>query len=322
MPEAPDAIAGQPIASQLIADQIAWGIATLQRCAPGAGHGSDDGRAEHRLEAELLLCAAAGLRRTEVIAWPERALPPTACQRYRGFIDRRCNGEPIAYILQQREFYGHLLKVTSATLIPRPETELLIDWALANYPPIPPIRCADLGTGSGAIALSLAAERADWTIVGIERSSAALATAATNRQQLGLTLALVQGDWLRSIAPCSIDLILANPPYIAANDPHLRLGDVRFEPLDALIAGPDGLDSIRTIVQAAAHRLKPGGRCAIEHGWNQAEQVRNLFAAAGLDSIATHRDYAGLERMTSARRPAQHLPPLGLTPIAHGLPGE
>lgn len=256
-----------------------------------------------RLEAELLLGAAAGLERTTLIAWPERELSDSARRAFEQTVMRRRAGEPIAYILGQREFRGLPLRVTPATLIPRPETELLVDWALAQCPSDSPIRCADLGTGSGAIALAVARERPSWQVLAVERSAAALAVARANQQRLGATnVQLIQTDWLAAIAPASLDLILANPPYVAAQDPHLRRGDPRFEPLAALAAGPDGLAAIRALVAELPSRMIQDGRVAIEHGWNQGAAVRALLRQAGLAAIQTHRDLAGHERFTSARQ--------------------
>ncbi|MBK1648078.1 peptide chain release factor N(5)-glutamine methyltransferase [Rhabdochromatium marinum] len=277
-----------------------WAKQQLQtRTHPQQSH------AESRLEAELLLGTAAQLSRTEIIAWPERRLNLAKQSRFEQMIQRRCAGEPIAYILGEREFRGLPLRVSPATLIPRPETELLIDWALAQHPPDAVIRCADLGTGSGAIAIAIALERPHWPLLALDRSAAALAIAAANRQQLGAeSVVLMQSDWLDPIAAQSLDLILANPPYVAAGDPHLRQGDLRFEPAAALAAGADGLSAIRHIAAALPRHLAPGGQTAIEHGWDQGAAVRTLLATAGLTAIATHRDLSGHERFTSARHPA------------------
>ncbi|MBK5968142.1 MULTISPECIES: peptide chain release factor N(5)-glutamine methyltransferase [Thiorhodovibrio] len=257
----------------------------------------------NRLEAELLLGAAAGLERTTIIAWPERALSSSERRRFEQLVTRRHAGEPIAYILGQREFRGLPLRVTPATLIPRPETELLVDWALAQFPPSASIRCADLGTGSGAIALTVALERPGWPVMAVEHSSAALAVAQTNRKALSATnVQLIQSNWLAAIAPATLNLVLANPPYVAAQDPHLSRGDPRFEPLEALAAGADGLAAIRDIAAELPHCLVPGGKVAIEHGWNQGPAVRDLLHQAGLSDVHTHHDLARLERFTSAQR--------------------
>jgi release factor glutamine methyltransferase len=257
--------------------------------------------AETRLEAELLLGAATGLRRSELIAWPERDVSAVAEQGFMRMIARRRAGEPIAYILGEREFRGLSLRINPATLIPRPETELLVDWALAQFPPETRVRCADLGTGSGAIAIAIARERPNWFILGLDASATALTVAAANRQRLGAkNLALLQGDWLAALGEQRLDLIVANPPYVAEQDPHLTRGDLRFEPPAALAAGRDGLAAIRRITAALPSRLAPGGRAAIEHGWDQGAAVRALLRTTPLRHIETHRDLAGHERFTTA----------------------
>lgn len=253
-----------------------------------------------RLEAELLLCEAAGIDRTAIIARPERPLEPAQHARLNALLSRRVAGEPIAYILGRREFWGLPLEVGRGVLIPRPDTELLVEITLAALPARRPLLCADLGTGSGAVACALANERRGWTLIGIERSADALAIAAANAERLQLdNLYLLNGDWLTAIAPNSLDAIVANPPYVRRDDPHLRQGDLRFEPSVALVAGSDGLDAVRAVVAQAPACLRQGGWLAIEHGWDQGEAVRGLLQRAGFDQVRTHRDLAGHERATS-----------------------
>ena len=251
------------------------------------------------------MCAAAALSRSTLIAWPGRALTAEQAARFDGWVARRAAGEPVAYILGRCGFYGLELGVTPATLIPRPETELLVDWMLGALPADAPIVCADLGTGSGAIALALAHERPRWTLIAVERSAAAIGIAAANGRALRLdNLQPLLGDWLAAIADASLDAVVANPPYVRCDDPHLRRGDLRFEPVSALAAGADGLDAIRIIIDQARRCLRPGGRVAIEHGWDQGAAVRGLLVAAGYDRINTHRDLAGHPRFTAARHAA------------------
>ncbi len=253
-----------------------------------------------RLEAELLLCEAAGINRTAIIAWPERPLEPAGYARLQTLLRRRMQGEPIAYILGRREFWGLPLAVGRGVLIPRPDTELLVEITLAALSAESPLICADLGTGSGAVACALAAERPGWTLIGIERAADALTIAAVNADRLQLdNLHLLQSDWLTAIAPNSLDAVVANPPYIRADDPHLRRGDLRFEPAAALVSGSDGLDAVRTIIAQAPACLRRCGWLAIEHGWDQGEPVRRLFERAALKQVRTHRDLAGHERVTS-----------------------
>ena len=254
-----------------------------------------------RLDAELLLCEAAGTTRAWLIAWPERTLQPAQHARFLQLVERRAGGEPIAYILGRREFWGLELTVSPETLIPRPDTELLVECTLQALPAHRPIVCADLGTGSGAIAAALAHERPDWTLIAVERSAGAAAIAAGNARRLQLRqLFVMRADWMNAIAPGSLDAIVSNPPYVRDDDPHLQRGDLRFEPRTALAAGESGLDAIRMITTQATYRLRPGGWLAIEHGWDQGGPVRRLLRQAGFQNVTTHRDLAGHERVTSA----------------------
>jgi release factor glutamine methyltransferase len=252
-----------------------------------------------RLEAELLLGEATGLRRPQMLARPDAPLAIEARRRLTRLVERRRRGEPIAYILGCQGFWTLDLQVTPDTLIPRPETELLVETALARLPADAPLLVADLGTGSGAIAAALASERPVWTLIAADRSIAALDVACTNARRLQLTnLCTLAGSWLAPFAPASLDAVLSNPPYVRADDPHLTRGDLRYEPRSALAAGPDGLDAIRRIAAAAPDRLKPGGLIALEHGCDQGAAVRDLLAQAGLTGAQTVHDLAGHERVT------------------------
>ena len=266
--------------------------------------------ASPRLEAELLLTEATRWPRSRLIAWPDAVLDPAAQARFDALLARRLAGEPIAYIRGRQAFWTLDLRVTPDTLIPRPETELLVEIALELPDPDRPRRIADLGTGSGAIAAAVAAERPHWQVFATDRSAAALAVARGNFRDLGLTnVRALQADWLAAIAPHSLDLILANPPYIDADDPHLAAGDLPQEPLTALTPGPDGLAAIRRISAEARRCLRPGGFVALEHGCDQGSQVRALLAGQGLRDPETRQDLAGLDRMTIGRiRPG---PPRG-----------
>jgi len=281
-----------------IAEAVRHGAAILTAAGLDA-----DGAAAPRFEAELLLCEAAGLNRTSLIAWPERMLTAPQSEHFEALVGRRAAGEPIAYILGRGGFWGLDLVVTPDTLIPRPETELLVEWALEAWPADAPAVCADLGTGSGAIACAIARERPAWTIIALEHSPAALDVAVGNARRLGLNNVVpVRSNWMAAIAANGFDLIVANPPYVRADDPHLERGDLRFEPAGALAAGADGLDAIRIIAEQARRCLRPAGHLAIEHGWDQDASVRALLDAAGYDGIVSHRDLAGHPRMTSARQ--------------------
>jgi release factor glutamine methyltransferase len=255
-----------------------------------------------RLEAELLLAQATGWSRTHLLAWPERTLDPAASVTFSALIERRLHGAPIAYLRGHQAFWTLELSVSPATLIPRPETELLVETALELLAPIPRL-IADLGTGSGAIAAALASERPDWTLIATDRSAPAIAIARDNFQRLGLaSINVVQSDWLAAFAADSLDAIVSNPPYLADADPHLARGDLRFEPRSALASGGDGLDAIRAILADAPRCLRPGGLLAIEHGFDQGQAVRRDFHENGLQRVETRQDLAGHDRLTLGYR--------------------
>lgn len=256
-----------------------------------------------RLEAELLLAALTGRSRAGLIAWSDQPLSAALAARFASALARRAAGEPLAYLTGRQAFWDFELVVAPAVLIPRPETELLVELALAKLPATP-LRLADLGTGSGAIAIALARERPAWTLLALERSAAALAIASANARRLGgAGVVPIQGDWLSAIAADSLDALVANPPYVRADDPLRYQGDLRFEPDAALVAGADGLAAIRAILAQARRCLRPGGWLALEHGWDQGSAVRALARRAGLDQVVTQRDLAGHGRVTSGWRP-------------------
>lgn len=245
-------------------------------------------------EARLLLAEASGFSEASVLAHPERELPAQAAAKFIECAARRARGEPIAYILGVKEFYGLPLQVNPAVLIPRPETELLVELALqAN-----PASVLDLGTGSGAIALALKRHLPRARVVAVERSAAALAVAQRNALKLGLDVELRHGLWFEPVSGERFDVAVSNPPYVREDDPHLREGDVRFEPRSALVAGSDGLDSIRAIARQAPAHLNRGGRLLLEHGLGQDAAVRALLQEAGLEDVRTWPDLAGIARVT------------------------
>ncbi len=256
-----------------------------------------DVSASPRLDAELLLAAALNRPRSHLHAWPERMLEPEPAARCNAGLHRRRTGEPTAYILGRREFWSLELEVTPDTLIPRPETEWLVELALERLPMHRPVTVADLGTGSGAIALALALERPQARIVATDQSAAALIVARRNAQRLNSPrLEFRQGDWCAPLAGEQFDLIVANPPYIAATDAHWQTGALRFEPATALIAGQEGLDALRVIIAAAPDHLKPGGWLLLEHGYDQGEAVPALLRERGFIEVSDHVDAAGLSR--------------------------
>ena len=255
-----------------------------------------------RLDAEVLLMHVTGLARTALITRAQELLLPENEARLHALLTRRAHGEPVAYLTGRREFWSLELNVTPAVLIPRPETELLVEQALARIPEDAEWTVADLGTGSGAIALAIAAERPRCRLIATDNSAAALAVARANAARLGIAnVQFRHGEWLKPLAGMRLDVIVSNPPYVRANDPHLTQGDVRFEPESALVAGADGLDAIRRIAVDALSCLRPGGWLLLEHGYDQAKAVRALLEIHGYDAVASCRDTAGHERVTAGR---------------------
>jgi len=255
-----------------------------------------------RLDAELLLCHLLGVNRSWLYAWPDKPLDAGQQQRFEHLVARRAAGEPIAHILGEREFWSLALKVTRDTLIPRPDTELLVERALTLLPVGMPLQVADLGTGSGAVALAIARERPHCKVVATDRSAAALAVARENALRHHLAnVVFREGSWGAPLADEKFHLIVSNPPYIAEGDPHLAEGDVRFEPRSALVAGRDGLDDIRQIAREAREHLHTGGWLLVEHGYGQGEDVRAILQENGYEQVTTWRDLAGHERVTGGR---------------------
>jgi release factor glutamine methyltransferase len=256
-----------------------------------------------RVDATALLAHALARPPTWLYAHGDDAIGAAALSRFEALVSRRAQGEPVAYLLGRRGFWTFDLTVSPQTLIPRPETELLVELALERAPSTPGLRMADLGTGSGAIALALAHERRQAHVVAVDLSEGALAVARANADALGLdNVAFRHGDWLAPLAGERFDLIASNPPYIADGDPHLHEGDLRFEPTPALSSGPDGLDAIGIIVRDAPAHLTPGGWLLLEHGWRQGDAVRSLLQAAGFDEVRTFRDLEDRDRVTIGRR--------------------
>lgn len=253
-----------------------------------------------QLDCELLLCHVLEVDRTWLRTWPENQVSSAQHKQFLSLLDQRIKGKPIAYLIGSRGFWSMDLKVSSDTLIPRPETELLIEIALDLN--VPSGGCGlDLGTGTGAIALALAKERHDmhWVAVDLQPEAVALAQANCDCQQL-TNVCIFQSCWFDSLkAPNNtFDLIVSNPPYIAADDPHLAQGDVRFEPASALVSGVDGLDDIRVIISQSTSYLRANGWLVIEHGYHQGPATRELMLSTGFSQVATHQDYNHLDRVT------------------------
>lgn len=254
-----------------------------------------------RLDAELLLAHVLGKPRSYLFTWPDQPVAEAEAARFSALLARRRSGEPVAYLLGEQGFWTLDLQVSPDTLIPRPDTERLVELALE----LGPSRSAavlDLGTGTGAIALALASERPDWQLTGSDRMPGAVALAEQNRARLGLAnVRFLQSDWFAALGAARYDLIVSNPPYIAADDPHLTQGDVRFEPASALVSGADGLDDIRHLVETAPSHLQPGGWLLLEHGWQQAAVVRGLLEQRGFAAVQSWEDLGGHQRVSGGQ---------------------
>ncbi|WP_428818885.1 peptide chain release factor N(5)-glutamine methyltransferase [Microbulbifer sp. MCCC 1A16149] len=254
-----------------------------------------------RLDLEVLLCHLLGKSRAWLYTWPEHPLDDEQQLQFERLLERRIAGEPVAHLTGSREFWSLPLKVNRTTLIPRPDTEVLVETVLELCPQ-ERLSVLDLGTGTGAIALALASERPRWQVTAVDRMPAAVALAEENRQRLGFdNVAVLQSDWFAAVPQQRFDLIVSNPPYIDTQDPHLREGDVRFEPLSALVAEEHGLADIRRIGEDALDFLSDGALLAVEHGWEQGKAVRRIFTEAGYAEVETRLDYAGRERITLGR---------------------
>ena len=255
-------------------------------------------------EARLFLREILGVSAARIAAYPEDALTPAQAERFADLLARRAAGEPVAYLLGVREFYGRDFKVGPAVLIPRPETELIVDLVRERVPAGAAPAILDLGTGSGALAVTLALELPAASVTAVDFSAAALGVARANAKALGARVRFVESDWFAALdAGERFGVIVSNPPYVADGDPHLAEGDVRFEPASALASGPAGLDDIVRIVAAAPAFLTHGGWLLLEHGYDQAAAVRELLLAGGFVEVASARDLAGIERITLGRRP-------------------
>lgn len=260
--------------------------------------------AEHPLlEAEILLSHVLQKPRTYLHAWPENSISPHHASRLSDYVRRRQNREPLAYIIGRREFWSLELSVTPDTLIPRPETELLVERVLESMPEDDPgIKVADLGTGSGAIGLALAHERPAWQIYATDASESALSIAGKNAQQLGLENVYFScGNWCTALPRADFDVIVSNPPYIGETEWAAYADNLRYEPRNALVSGGDGLDAIRIIIHSAKDYLRPEGYVLVEHGFLQGASVRRLFAASRYSHIHSVRDLSGQERITIAQ---------------------
>lgn len=255
------------------------------------------------LDAEVLLAFCLKKNRSYLFSHGEDILSPESAQLFAQLLEKRKEGWPIAYLVGEREFWSLPLKVTPETLIPRPETELLVELILDFYPE-KSLHVLDLGTGSGAIALALAKERPSWHITATDASLSALAVAKENADKLGIhNVCFLKSDWFTELdLNAAYDIIVANPPYIAENDPHLREGDLRFEPQTALVAASDGLAALRIIIEQGFVYLKPNGRILLEHGYDQKLAIASIFKERGYQEIKSWRDWQNNDRVSGARR--------------------
>jgi release factor glutamine methyltransferase len=277
-------------------------IATLLKEAAAQLSGSSDSSA---LDAEILLCLSLEKPRAYLRAWPDREPEPQQIRYFQALLQQRRQGTPIAYLTGRREFWSREFRVTPDVLIPRPETELLIELSLALLPSDRPTRIVDLGTGSGIIAVTLAKELPQAEVTATDLSPAALEVAKHNAEQHNAAhIRFLHSDWFASVPPTAFDLAVSNPPYIAENDAHLGRGDVRFEPRSALTAPDSGLADIQTIARDARRHLRAGGHLLIEHGYDQEAAVQAIFRNAGYNAVRTYKDLSGQPRATYGRNGA------------------
>lgn len=260
-----------------------------------------------KLDAEVLLAHVLAVERVYLLTWPERAVQPSAWQTFQQLVEQRMTGVPVAHLVGQREFWSLPLRVNASTLIPRPDTEVLVEAALQLSLPAE-AHVLDLGTGTGAIALALKSSRPQWQVSAVDRHLDAVLLAQHNAAELGLAIEVFQSDWFAAVTPNqAFHLIVANPPYIDAEDPHLQQGDVRFEPLSALIAEQQGFADLAHIVSTAPKFIQPQGWLVLEHGWQQGEAVRKAMLARGYQEVTTVRDYANLDRVTLGQWSQAHV---------------
>ena len=281
-------------------------MSTIQQALSTARQRLQSTSASPAVDASVLLCHALGCAPSHLIAWPGEEISKDQESRFSELLQQRIQGWPVAYITGEKEFWSLSLRVTPDVLIPRPETETLIEFVLETFSADEKITVADLGAGSGAIACALASERPDWSIIATDASAAALDIAQGNAAACRLAnIRFRQGNWFEALDDTALDLIISNPPYVADNDPHLGQGDLRFEPGAALASGERGMDAISHLAREAFRFLKTRGWLVVEHGYDQQQAVHECFERAGFARIVQRNDLAGLPRMTAGRRPEQ-----------------
>jgi len=277
-------------------------VATISQTLSDARNSLQATSPSPAVDASILLCHVLGCSPSHLIAWPDNQLSPHQASQFKEILQQRVEGKPVAYITGEREFWSLPLKVTADVLIPRPETETLVEFVLEKFSGSPALTVADLGTGSGAIACALAVERPAWNIIASDSSIEALNIARHNASVHKLdNIRFVHGQWLEPLADLDFDLIISNPPYVAIDDPHLAQGDVCFEPEAALASGKQGMDAITHLVQQAGQRLKAGGWLIVEHGYDQQQLVYDCYKQGGFENIVQLTDLAGQPRVTAGQ---------------------
>lgn len=273
-------------------------VAAATSLAQTGSTGSDS----PRLDAEILLAHVLGCDRSHLIAWPDKELETDQREQFENLLEKRIHGTPIAYLTGSREFWSLDMVVSDDTLIPRPETETLVEYVLEQFPADLSFKLLDAGTGSGAIAIAIASERPGWKLFASDIDQASVQLAQRNADKHGIdNIEFLHSDWFDDIEQKDFDIIISNPPYIAESDPHLSQGDVRFEPRRALTSGRNGMDAIEHLCQHAVKHMKPGGRLIVEHGYDQADMVYECFHRNGFINIEQTCDPGGHVRMTAGR---------------------
>jgi release factor glutamine methyltransferase len=279
-------------------------VTTIKQTLGAARQRLQSSSASPAVDASVLLCHVLDCAASHLVAWPDKELTPAQQSQFAELLDQRAQGRPVAYITGEKEFWSLSLRVSPAVLIPRPETETLVEFVLETFSGRETLDVADLGTGSGAIACALAREHSGWNVVATDASAPALEIARTNASCSELrNIRFQQGDWFDALDDLKFDVIISNPPYVADDDPHLERGDLRFEPVGALAAGERGMDAISHLAREANRFLKPGGWLVVEHGYDQKQAVYDCFDQAGFDGIVQRSDLAGIPRMTAGRQP-------------------
>jgi release factor glutamine methyltransferase len=277
-------------------------VTTINQALADARHQLQPASPSPAVDASVLLCHVLGCPYSHLIAWPDKALTRQQAQDFGTLVQQRIAGRPVAYLTGEKEFWSLSLTVTTDVLIPRPETETLVEFVVEKFSARTRMKIADVGTGSGAIACALAAEHPQWRIVATDISAAALDIARLNASSHNLeNITFARGEWLHALGDKDFDLIISNPPYIAANDSHLAEGDVRFEPQAALTSGEHGLDAITLLTQQSGDYLVHDGWLVVEHGYDQQQPVRECFSQAGFSQITQLSDLAGQPRMTAGQ---------------------